>query len=206
MNSKLSADSWKCLPSVSHWLTLTSHGAFLGCPHGQNPKTLGDFWERIRMFTEFAHTFLCPVSGAGLHHRVPFSRPARGRASSQSSATVRSRVGTSAPTAGSWHVLAGSARQQACAVVHLSRVIATPKGVSPSQRVSVAWTTGFPSTSPQVKPTPVRKVRASRRRRTQKGISPREVDLMVDHWAGAHSHWDLPQTKATSVPSLSPGR
>lgn len=128
------------------------------------------------MYVKFVYTFLCLVPGAGLHHRVLSSLPVRGRASSLSSATVKqgSRVGTSGPTAGSWYALAGAARPPACA-----QVILTPKAVSPSQRASAAWTTGFPSISRKFKPSPVRKVRASRSRRTNKGISLWEMDLMV---------------------------
>ncbi len=131
------------------------------------------------MFTMFVHTFLCLVSGASLHHRVQLSLPVRGRASSLSSATVRtpgSRAGTSGLTAGSWYELAGAARPPACAVVRLSRVAPTPKAVSPSQRASAAWTIGSPSISPQLKPSPVRTVRARRSRRRKKGISLREKD------------------------------
>lgn len=131
----------------------------------------------------FVHTFLCLVSGASLHHRVLFSLPARGKASSLSSVTVRtlgSRVGTSGLTAGFWYVLAGTARLLAFAVVHLSQATLSPKVVSPSQRASAAWTTGSPYISPQLKPDPVRKVRPSRSRRKNKGISLQEMDLMVD--------------------------
>lgn len=154
-------------------------------------------------------SFFCLASGAGLHRRVLFSLPARRRASSRSLATARtpgSRAGTSAPTAGSWYVLAGTARQLACAAVPLSRVTPSPAAASPSPRASAAWTTGSPSISLPLKPSAVRKVRASRSRRTNKEISLREMDLTADHWAGAHSRWDRPLTKATSAPSLSPGQ
>lgn len=131
----------------------------------------------------FASTILCPGPGphptlncASLRHLVLFSLPVRRRASSLSSATVRtpeSRVGTSGPTAGSWHVLAGAARPLPCAVVRLSPVTLTSKAVSPSQRASAAWTTGSPSISLKVKPSPARRVRVSR---SNKGNSHREMD------------------------------
>ncbi len=114
----------------------------------------------------FVHTFFFPVLGASLHHRVLSSLPVRGRASSLSSATVKqgSRVGTSGLTAGSWYVLAGTARLPACAVVHLSQVILTPKAASPSQRASAAWTIGCLSISLKLKPSAVRRVRVSKSR------------------------------------------
>lgn len=128
----------------------------------------------------FVHTFLCLSPGVSLHPRVLSSLPVRRRASSLSSVTVKqgSRVGTSGLTAGSWYVLAGTARPPACAVLHLSRVTLTPKAVSPSQRASAAWTIDSLSTSPKLKPSPVRKVSASRSSRRNKGISLREMDLM----------------------------
>lgn len=132
----------------------------------------------------FASTILYPGQGphpaqicASLHRRVLLSLPVRGRASSLSSATVRtlgSKAGTSGLTGGSWYVLAGAARP--CAVVRLSQVTLTSKDVSPSQRASAAWTTGSPSISPRVKPSPARKVRSRRR---NKEISLRAMDLMV---------------------------
>lgn len=132
------------------------------------------------------HSFLCLFFflGASLHHPVLLYLPARGRASSLCSVTVRTlgnRAGTSGLTAGSWYVLAGTARSPPCVVVHLSLVILTPKAVSPNPRASVAWTTGSPSISPQLKPRRVTKVRATRSRRTTKGISLWEMDLIVGH-------------------------
>lgn len=80
----------------------------------------------------FLHTSLRLVSGASLHHRVLLSLPASGRASSRSSATVRtlaSRAGTSELTAGFCYVVDGITRQLACAAVHLSQVSLTARGV-----------------------------------------------------------------------------
>lgn len=80
----------------------------------------------------FLHTSLCLVSGASLHHRVLLSLPASGRASSRSSATVRtlaSRAGTSELTAGFCYVVDGITRQLTCAAVHLSQVSLTARAV-----------------------------------------------------------------------------
>lgn len=152
----------------------------------------------------FVSNFLCLFAGPRLHPQVLFSLPVKGRGSSLTSATARtlgSRVSTSGLTDGSWYVLAGTTRPPAFAAVHPSQVTLTFKAVSPSQRASAVWTTGSPSISPQLKPSPVR-----RARRRDKGISLQEMDWMVTPWVGALSHWDLPPTKATNVPSPSPVR
>lgn len=133
-------------------------------------------------FFLFVHTFSCLVSGASLLHPVPFSLPAKDRASSLFSATVKTRgstVGTSGLTAGSWYVLAGTARQLACAEVQRSQVTLNPKASSPSQRASAVWTTGSPYTSLHLKPSPVRKVRELRSRRRNKGLRRQEMGLIV---------------------------
>lgn len=114
---------------------------------------------------------LCLFLGVSRHPRVRSSLPVRCRASSLSLVTVTgSRVGTSGLTAGSWYALAGAAK------LRLLRATLTPKAASPSPRASAVWTIDCLSTSPQVKPSPVRRAKARRSSRRNRGSSPPEMD------------------------------
>lgn len=120
-------------------------------------------------------------SGAGQHLRVPSCLPVSHRASSLSSATVNREIrqSTSGPTAGSWFALVGITRPLPCVTPHLSPVNPIPRVASPNQRASAVWTIGSPSINHKLRTSPASKVRASRSRKRSKGISVREMVLMV---------------------------